>query len=198
MEEKISKERMLVVLDNWKLQTPKAEIKTMPEGLRKEVREFVKSYIGNYSSEIRNIRDIKKDGFLKKHREKLEKDISSDISIKNKLKIYDKNFNLLKKAYKLCSNDSRLSMNSTIYAFTDNDIDYKFKISSSYIADELDNKFDEIYGQGFKEFQELLRKFEQKIEEAILFGTITDVYKIIQKYSEFDKFSKKLSNLKIK
>jgi hypothetical protein len=79
------------------------------------------------------------------------------------------------------------------------DVDYyNAYVSKDYVKLELDKRFIELYGDGFEKFSSVLKKFEKKIEEAVLFGTISDVYNIIKKYSEFDIIQKKLSDIVIR
>lgn len=199
VEKNVNKNRMLSVLSNYKLKTPDAEVKTMPEGLRKEARIFIKTYIGDYSKEIDVIRSMKKEDFLSKHKRELVKEISNDEIIKDKIKAYNEIFDKMKSVYTECMSDERLKIPNSIYQFEkDSTEQYRLKVNESYVITELDKRFGLIYGKGFVEFKELLKKFEMKMEEAILFGTITDVYEILQKYSQFDEFAKKLSKLVIK
>lgn len=194
-----AKQQMLAVIKQHKLAVPSSETKTMPEGLRKEVRNFVATYVGNYRTQVRNVRDIKRKEFLDKYRHTLTKDIIGNKNIKTKMNVFNRTMEAFKTAYLEVIEDERLSLSNSIYGFEkDDNQSYRVTISSNWVSRELDKKFNEQYNKGFTAVTELLDAFEKKIEEAIIFATISEVYKVVSEYSKFEPYMKKLGDLKIR
>lgn len=195
-EIKKEKEKMLMVLESWKLSTPSAEIRTMPSGLRKEVRNYVSTYIGRFSNEMGAVRKIKKRQYIKKYTESVKKSIVSDEKFIKKQKEFNDVMEKAKKIYCEVKDDPQFYIETTNYALGDSKPS-KAVLKDSVVTEKLETEFKEIYGEGFQKFKEMLEKFEKAIEKAVLFGTIVDVYKLLEKYSKFEPFLKKLSELKV-
>lgn len=197
-ETKKENKNMLMVLNSYKLTVPTAETKVMPQGLRKEVRDYVRTYVGNFSRELKRIKSMKKDTFLKKHELKLRGEILSTEDVVNKIKEFNNLFVSFKDIYNKCNSDERLDVSKEIWEFDENKEIFTVKVKDSFVNNELYNNFIELYGEGFKKFEDVLEKFEKTIEKTILFGTVTDVYKLIDNYDKFTPYLTKLSELKIK
>ncbi len=188
---------MLVVLEQYKLHTPDADIKTMPQALRKEVRNFVRNYVGRYSNELTTVKKLKKTAFLNKHYSELRFEILNDSKIKSLIADFNDKYIKFKEVYVIVEKNNSLNINNNIYDLTTirkTTVD----VSDSWVNEQVTNEFNKLYGAGFIEFADILSKFEKKIEEAVIFATITEVYKLIAEYAKFDPYLKKLSDLKIK
>jgi hypothetical protein len=200
---KTRRKNVLVRLDEYQLRVPSAETRTMPESLRREVRKFVGNFVGEYRKQLSNVKGMKKKEFMDKHKDVLKAKIISTADIRKKMDVYNSLLKECKKAYQEIERDERLHFRNTIYGFGKTE-DERYDVSvddscvdDSWVSRELDESFKTKYGKGFVDFTELLKAFEEKIEEAIIFATITEVYKLIKEYAKFDPYMEKISNLKI-
>ncbi len=192
------KNNMLVVLEQYKLKTPDADTKTMPQGLRREVRHFVHNYVGHYTSELRTVKQLKKKDFFNKHESQLRAKIMNDSSVKCLLNDFKGRYTDFKSVYLKVLKEDSLDISGGIYGMERNEEHIKIDIKCSWVDDQMNKEFDKLYGAGFVEFSDILSKFEKKIEEAVIFATITEVYKIILEYAKFKPYLEKLSSLQIK
>lgn len=202
MVEESDKKNMLTVIEQYQLKVPEADIKTMPEGLRKEVRNFVTTYVGQYRTELGVVRTLKLAEFKEKNSSRLNKRISLAPDILKILTRFEKAEHEFRKAYQDVASEKRLDLSTTMWEFKKNEDEPNKKITAkvgkSHITTEIAKKFDDRYGDGFRKFHDLLGQFEAKIEEAVIFGTITDCYTLIKNYAKFDPYLKKIAALKIR
>jgi hypothetical protein len=172
----------------------------MPESLRKEVRRFVQDFIGEYTSQLSNVKDMKKKEFMDKHKDTLKARIISAADIQRKIKTFNALLKECRKAYQEIDDDERLRLRDDIWALSSQAQEEKYDaiVRDSWVNNELEESFKTKYGKGFVDFTELLNAFEKKIEEAIIFATITEVYNLIKEYAKFDPYMEKISNLNIR
>ena len=193
---KVSEEKNKIVnsIKNYQLTVPTADTKTMPGALRKEIREYVRKYVGFLSGELKTLKQLKLELFLNKNSTFIKSKIIKELDKTTKLKEYNKLYSEVLKLNAELNKDERIQVNELGGRYSST---YSAQIDDSFIKNSLRTEFNEIYGKGFEEFGKLIQAFEKRIEEAILFGVITNVYELIVGYNQLEKYLEKLSKLKI-
>ena len=193
---KVNEEKNKIVnsIKNYQLTVPTADTKTMPGALRKEIREYVRKYVGFLSGELKTLKQLKLELFLNKNSTFIKSKIIKELDKTTKLKEYNKLYSEVLKLNAELNKDERIQVNELGGRYSST---YSAQIDDSFIKNSLRTEFNEIYGKGFEEFGKLIQAFEKRIEEAILFGVITNVYELIVGYNQLEKYLEKLSKLKI-
>ena len=192
---KEDKKNMLVVLEEYQLKTPNREQKMITASLRKEIRNYVEEYIGNFTREVKVIRDLKKEEFVKNNINSYKK------QFKPLQKEVDEINSQLKKSVDMVNEMKErklpIDTDKAPWDFFDERKEIYVEISKRDMDKYLLTYFDENYAQQFNEFSEMLETFKKKVEESLLFGTITDIYTLIKNYDEIKPFVNKLSRMSV-
>jgi hypothetical protein len=193
-------EKAIALLESYQLATPNADIKTMPGNLRKEVREYVARYLGTYSSQLGNIRRLKREEYVNKYKEPAKKEL-----LKKLKPSIDKINTLWDELHECAQVVSSLHGQAISLNYYLTEVMGEKRRGREIVSTNVDNvfkslekEFDEKYGEGFVAFEKAIESFEKKVEEAMLFGVITDVYELIKNYDKLQVYVEKLSVLEVK
>ena len=80
-EQKEIKNQIIKKIEDYKIRNPSADVKTMPQGLRKEVKEYIQRFIGSYSQRVKVIKSLKFHEFLDKYEDKEKKKTHKELKV---------------------------------------------------------------------------------------------------------------------
>lgn len=196
-----------------KLQMSNGNVFPLTPTHRKELRQLKSRNVGDLRTQLRVIKDAKKEEYYIKHKVKVEKEIQKKISLLNNLnKDWEERLaliiNIIQKRKELEEKNKKVIEEIGIYHDYGNisslNIDYikkecrEIKVDVPKISYRiLSKEFKEKFSDDFNNFDEMIDKLNTSYEEAINFGDLSIVKELYYKMKDADKFLEKIRKLEV-
>lgn len=185
---------------------------------RKELRELKRQNMGDIHTQLRTIKELKREEYKTKYRKELDKEFESkqkdcDILDKAWIEARNKVQEICKEFFELGNKhrSETLSINTDCdydsilkYRHSKDNIKRISKIKREYYFDEerisneiLEKEFDKRFGKSFKKVADHIENLETKYEEAINFGDLNLVKEIYYILKSSDTFFEKIQAMEV-